>query len=158
MPAKTHGEIKRIAGKRVATPEYRSWQMMKNRCENPQARDYAYYGGRGICVCKKWSSSFQAFLSDVGRKPAPEYTLERRNTDRGYSPSNCYWATRETQSRNRRYATTRQWELAAKLGVSVATAKHYLWAVRREIRGHPTRYTVPKPAVLKIKQHMKENL
>lgn len=158
MPVKSHGEVQHINGRRVASPEYRSWQMLKNRCHNPQARDYAYYGGRGITVCRKWRESFVAFLADIGRKPAPDYTLERRNTNKGYSPSNCYWATRETQSRNRRYATTRQWELADKLGVSVATARHYLWAVRRELRGEPTRYTVPLEAVRIIKKHMKEKL
>jgi hypothetical protein len=158
MPTRSHGEVKLINGKRVATPEYRSWQMMKNRCHNPKARDYAYYGGRGISVCQKWRDSFDAFLADVGRRPSPAHTLERRNTNRGYSPSNCYWATREAQSRNRRYATTRIWELAAKLGVSIATAAHYLWIVRRELRGEPTRYTVPPAAVLVIKKHMQEKL
>lgn len=158
MPAKSHGEVKQINGKRTSSPEYRSWQMMKNRCHNINARDYAYYGGRGITVCHKWRISFTAFLADIGRKPAPDYTLERRNTNKGYTPSNCYWATRETQARNRRYATTRQWELANKLGVAVSTAKHYLWIVRRELRGEPTRYTVPSTAVHIIKKHMKENL
>lgn len=158
MAAKSHGEVKLINGKRVATPEYRSWQMMKNRCNNPKTRDYPYYGGRGITVCRRWAADFTAFLADMGRRPSPEHTLERRNTNRGYSPSNCYWATREAQSRNRRYATTRIWELAAKLGVSVATAAHYLWIVRRELRGEPTRYTVPPAAVPVIKKHMKEKL
>lgn len=158
MPAKSHGEIQRINGRRVASPEYRSWQMMKNRCTNPNARDYAYYGGRGIKVCVRWLSSFEAFLDDMGRRPSPAHTLERRSVSKNYTPANCYWATRETQSRNRTYSTTRSWELAEKLGVSIATAQHYLWALRREIAGRPTRYAIPPHAKTIIKNHMKENL
>lgn len=158
MPAKLHGEVRHVNGRRVASPEYRSWQMMKNRCTNPNARDYAYYGGRGIKIYAKWLRSFDAFLADMGRRPAPEYTLERRDVNKNYTPANCYWATRKVQSRNRTYATTRIWLLAEKLGVSTTTAQHYLWALRRQVQGRPTRYTVPARAADIIKDHMKENL
>lgn len=95
-----------INGKRVASGEYRSWQMMKNRCLNPNAQDYRHYGMRGISVCKRWMS-FDAFISDMGPRPTPKHTLERRNGDKNYSPSNCYWATRAEQSRNRAYCRIR---------------------------------------------------
>jgi hypothetical protein len=98
----SHGEVKQIGGKRVATPEYRSWQMMKNRTGNPNAQDYKYYGGRGIGVVKRWEF-FNNFLRDMGRRPTPKHTLERRNVDLGYSKKNCYWATRKVQARNRTY-------------------------------------------------------
>lgn len=153
----THGEVRRINGKRVATPEYRSWQMMKNRCLNPKARDYPYYGGRGITFCKAWER-YENFLADMGRKPTTAHTLERKNVDRNYTPSNCVWATRETQSRNRPYAATRHWELAEKLAVSPATALHYLWVLRRELRGNPTRYKIPAAAARVIKKHMGDRL
>lgn len=153
----THGEVRLVNGKRVASPEYRSWQMMKNRCLNIRARDYAYYGGRGITVCKAWLR-FENFLTDMGRKPTPEHTLERKNVNKNYTPSNCVWATRETQARNRPYASTKSWELAEKLGVSPQTARHYLWATRRALRGNPTRYVVPPDAIPIIKQHMGDKL
>jgi hypothetical protein len=154
---KTHGEVRRIDGKRVATPEYRSWQMMRNRCFNPKARDYAYYGGRGIGICKAWDY-FENFLADMGRRPTTSHTLERKNVNRDYVPSNCVWATREEQSRNRPYASTRHWELAEKLGVSPATATHYLWVLRRALNGNPTRYKVPVGAIHTIKKHMGNKL
>jgi hypothetical protein len=124
-----------VNGKRVASPEYRSWQMMKNRCLNPKARDYVYYGARGITVCKRWADSFDAFLQDMGRKPTPLHTLDRKNPDGGYNPRNCRWATREEQSRNRPYAKVKAWLLAEQLGVKRATAYHMIGQVRAKDRG-----------------------
>jgi hypothetical protein len=154
---KTHGEVQHINGKRVASPEYRSWQMMKNRCLNPKGYDYAYYGGRGIKVCKKWLH-FEAFLEDMGRRPSALHTLERKNGDGHYTPRNCVWATRQAQARNRAYASTRIWEVAAALDITENTARHYLWALRREEKGVASRYTVPPRAAKLIKQHMGKKL
>jgi hypothetical protein len=133
---KPAGEVRLVDGKRQATPEYRSWQMMKNRCYNPKARDYRYYGERGITVCKKWRESFACFLADMGRRPSPAHTLDRKNPARGYMPSNCRWATREEQARNRPYAATKTWLLAEQLGVKQATASHMINQVYAKDRGN----------------------
>lgn len=85
-------------------PEYEAWNMTKQRCENPNQRDYKRYGARGITVCDRWRC-FESFLADMGRRP-PGYTLERRDNNLGYEPSNCVWATRKSQSSNR-YNTVR---------------------------------------------------
>jgi len=130
-----HGEVKLIDGKRVPTPEYRAWQMMKNRCYNTRSKDYPYYGGRGIAVCKRWVDSFPNFLEDMGRRPSPLHTLDRIKTARGYSPSNCRWATRKVQSRNRPYAKTKVWVLAALLNVDETSARNSLNRVRAKDRG-----------------------
>ena len=94
------GEIYYIDGKRRSTPEYRCWQHMKNRCLNPRAKDYAYYGGRGITITLRWLQ-YDNFLADMGRKPSLLHTLDRKNNARGYCKSNCRWATRKTQAQNR---------------------------------------------------------
>ena len=99
MP-KTHGETHWINGKRIASPEYNSWAMMRNRCLNPNCKDYVRYAGRGITIVPEWTR-FEKFLEDMGRRPSPLHTLDRENNALGYSKVNCRWATRKEQAQNR---------------------------------------------------------
>lgn len=84
------------------SPTYKKWIAMKDRCYNPSSTSYEYYGGRGIKVCERWKDSFENFLADMGHVPEG-LTLERKNSDKDYSPDNCCWATREEQIQNRTY-------------------------------------------------------
>lgn len=84
--------------------EYRAWQNLKQRCLNPKDKDYPYYGGRGIRVCKRWATSFENFYADMGAKPNNTYSLDRIDNDGDYDPNNCRWADKITQSINRRYS------------------------------------------------------
>lgn len=54
-------------------------------------------------VCGRWLNSFKNFLADMGYKPGPEYTLDRRNNDGNYEPDNCRWATPKEQRNNTRH-------------------------------------------------------
>lgn len=83
------------------TSEYRIWLSMKSRCQNSKDRNYKYYGGRGISVCKRWSESFCDFLKDMDRRP-PGMQLDRINNNRGYEPGNCRWTTAIVNCNNRR--------------------------------------------------------
>lgn len=79
---------------------YSVWSSMLARCNNPNDRNYANYGGRGIRVCKRWGV-FENFLEDMG-EPAKGLTLDRKDNGKGYTPSNCRWASASDQSRNTR--------------------------------------------------------
>ena len=84
------------------SPEYAVWCGIKSRCSNPRASAYESYGARGIKVCEPWKLSFEIFIQDMGRRPCRGYSVERRDNNGNYEPSNCYWATKEQQSRNKR--------------------------------------------------------
>ena len=83
------------------TVEYRSWAHMKQRCLNKNDKDYQYYGGRGIRICKRWKS-FAAFYADMGPRPSLKHQLDRKDNDGNYEPGNVIWVLSCINSRNRR--------------------------------------------------------
>jgi hypothetical protein len=124
------------------TPTHRSWLSMLARCECVTHHAYARYGGRGIKVCDSWHV-FEHFLADMGERPAG-LTLDRRDNNGGYDAANCYWATRQEQSNNKRdnlkvlidgrEQTVTQW--AREMGLSVLTVRGRIsrgWSLRRAL-------------------------
>ncbi len=97
-----HGGTQGRRTARSETPEYRCWKAVKTRCYNPNFKNYPDYGGRGIRVCERWLHSFENFLEDMGLKPSKDHSIERRNPNGDYCPSNCYWTTDAKQRRNKR--------------------------------------------------------
>lgn len=83
------------------THEYQIWGGMIQRCTNPNNNKWKYWGGRGIKVCRRWKD-FRNFLADMGTRPQPELTLDRKNNNGNYTPLNCRWATLSQQNKNRR--------------------------------------------------------
>jgi hypothetical protein len=50
---------------------------------------------------KQFKNSFENFIADMGRKPSPELSLGRIDSDGNYEPGNCKWAIVEEQAMNR---------------------------------------------------------
>lgn len=96
----THGHTREIDGNRARTRTYRIWCAMKTRCNNENAWNYKYYGGRGIKVCEAWANSYEQFLADMGEAPTG-LSIDRIDPDANYSPENCRWADQSTQRTNR---------------------------------------------------------
>jgi hypothetical protein len=97
-----HGESGLPGGKRKASPEYRAWRHMHDRC-SPTSHAHMRYHDVGITVCDEWTGAggFQAFLDHVGRRPSSKHSLDRIENDKGYEPGNVRWATKKEQGRNR---------------------------------------------------------
>lgn len=86
------------SGERI--PEYAIWKTMRQRCENPNSHKYENYGARGIKVCERWNN-FELFLEDMGRRPSKKHSIDRKDVNGNYDPSNCHWASTTEQARNR---------------------------------------------------------
>lgn len=125
-----------VGGRRKYTPEYKSWQHLKERCLNPNLRCYKHYGGRGIKVCDRWRYSFESFLEDMGKRPNDKSSIDRIDNDGNYEPSNCRWADQSEQMHNTRTRADNttghrgvHWSKKAKLYVaycSIGGKKHHL--------------------------------
>lgn len=80
-------------------PLYAAWVTMRQRCNNPNDKHYARYGGRGIRICPEWDD-FGQFLQDIGPRPSSGHSLDRINNNGNYEPGNIRWATKREQVNN----------------------------------------------------------
>lgn len=97
------------------SPIHRTWNTMMTRCYNQNHEFYYLYGGRGVDVCDEWKGSnpkgFSNFYDWAMKSGYEEHfmsngrnflTLDRIDTDKGYSPDNCRWIPNKEQQNNKR--------------------------------------------------------
>lgn len=77
------------------------WQKMRQRCLDPNCKEFPNYGGRGITITKEWDS-FEGFKNDMGSSFRQELTLDRIDNNKGYSKQNCRWVDMTAQANNKR--------------------------------------------------------
>jgi hypothetical protein len=95
------GLIKHGASRHGAqTREYGIWLGMRQRCNNSSNKLYRYYGGKGVKLCARWNT-FADFLADMGPCPSALHSIDRIDSNGNYEPSNCRWATKKEQVRNK---------------------------------------------------------
>jgi hypothetical protein len=89
-------------GKYKAIRLYAVWNSLRGRCECSTDKSYKYYGGRGISVCAEWQDFdiFRAWSLNNGYRKG--LTIDRRNNNGNYEPSNCQWVTWAVQNANKR--------------------------------------------------------
>ena len=82
---------------------YGIWKGIKRRCLNAYYHHFENYGGRGIDICKSWRESFSSFKAwALTHGYEDGLSIERLDTDKGYCPENCKWATAIEQNNNTR--------------------------------------------------------
>lgn len=77
----------------------RAYDTAKSRCNNPNDQRYNDYGGRGI---KFKFKNFEQWFAELGPKPSPQHSVDRKNNDGNYEPGNLRWATSSEQRKNSR--------------------------------------------------------
>lgn len=150
------------------TREQTSYNGMKHRCLNKNAKRYSRYGGRGITVCDRWLQSFKNFYVDMGPRPEGT-TLERRDNDGNYEPNNCCWATPREQSNNMRRnkhiefngkrKTIAQWSRETGLKpVTIRTRLRRGWAIRQVFNLGYGKNDVPSRFCVKLSEPQPDSL
>jgi hypothetical protein len=82
---------------------------MCDRCTNPNAVNYARYGGRGIGICSKWireNNGFVPFLMYMLNTCGPRpngFSLDRIDSEGDYEPGQVKWSSTQEQIENRGY-------------------------------------------------------
>lgn len=94
-----HGMTKRNG------PNHRIYNILssiKQRCLNPNNKNYRFYGGRGITICDEWMNVQNFYNWAIKNGYNENLSIDREDNNGNYEPSNCRWVDATTQNNNRR--------------------------------------------------------
>src|SRR4029077_12498624 len=75
---------------------WKTWDSMLQRCHNPKAPDYKYYGAKGI---KVFYTSIVELVNDIGLRPSINHSIDRIDHLGHYTPGNCEWVTKSENTK-----------------------------------------------------------
>jgi len=86
-----HHRIRHGGSGRKPSSEYRIYVSIQQRCRNPKATGYKYYGGVGI---EFRFTSFEQFLREIGLRPTVQHRIDRIS-DGHFEPGNVRWTIKK---------------------------------------------------------------
>lgn len=82
------------------TKLYGVWHGMIGRCENPKSISAKNYHDKGIKVCPEWKVFLNFYEWSIGNGYCEGLTLDRKDSNKDYTPDNCRWVDRYVQNSN----------------------------------------------------------
>ena len=105
------------------------FRNMKRRCYDTNAKDYRFYGEKGIKICPQWlynPTEFILWAKQSGYEDG--LSIDRIDSSKNYSPENCRWIPSVENSRYKSTTnlimacgethTGRQWAEILQMGVN----------------------------------------
>lgn len=108
------------------------YRSMMQRCYDSNSTYYYRYGGRGITVCDEWRNDIVAFHKWCENTYNGSGSIDRIDNNKGYSPENCRWATKQQQARNR--ASNVIYKTSKGTGCQAELAK--MWGIDEKLVSH----------------------
>lgn len=84
---------------------HRQWCAIKQRCTNPNFKQWKDYGGRGIKVCDEWNGKHgfdNYYRWAITHGYSDDLEIDRIDNDGNYEPSNCRFVTHKENMNNRK--------------------------------------------------------
>jgi hypothetical protein len=104
LNCKECGDKKKVKHGMKGTRLYKIWDSMKQRCFNANNEYYYRYGGRGITISDEWlgKCGFNNFMEwSYANGYNENLTIDRKDNDGNYEPSNCRWVSMKIQANNK---------------------------------------------------------